>query len=70
MNSPNKGLSQSEIEAQKRREAREKKPTREWTAEERCEAFREGRETARRKAEAGVVDEWELCDECHENKRE
>jgi hypothetical protein len=70
MKSRNKALSQSEIEAQKRREAREKKPTREWTPEERREAFREGQEAARRKAESGVVDEWDLCDECHEHKRE
>jgi hypothetical protein len=70
MNSLNKVLSQSEIEAQKRREAREKKPVREWTAAERREAFLEGREAERKRAEAGVVDDWHLCDECHENKRE
>jgi hypothetical protein len=70
MNSPNKVLSQAEIEAQKRRKAREKKPTREWTVAERREAFREGREAERKRAEAGVVNEWDLCDECHENKRE
>ena len=70
MNSPNKVLSQSEIEAQKRRKAREKKPVREWAAAERREAFLEGREAERKRAEAGVVDEWDLCDECHEYKRE
>src|SRR5215472_14289525 len=60
-------LSQPELEARKRREARESKPAREWTAEERREAFRKAREAERRKAEASVLDEWDLCDECHEN---
>jgi len=60
-------LSQPELEARKRREARERKPAREWTAEERREAFRKAREAERHKAEAGVLDEWDLCDECHEN---
>jgi hypothetical protein len=32
MKSPSKALSRSEIEAQSRREAREKKPTRQWTS--------------------------------------
>ena len=70
MNKRSKPLSQSEIEAQKRREVREKKPTREWTVQERREAFLEGQDAARQRAEAGVVDEWDLCDECHEYKRE
>ena len=70
MNSPNKNLSQSEIEAQTRCEARANKPTREWTVAERQEAFREGREVERKRAEAGVVNEWDLCDECHEYTRE
>ncbi len=70
MNSRSKALSQSEIEAQKRREAREKKPVREWTAAERREAFTELRIARRHKADAGVLDEWELCEECHENRRE
>jgi hypothetical protein len=70
MNSPSKAVPQSEIEAQQRREAREKKPTREWTAAERREAFLEAREAERKRAEAGVVDQWDLCDECHEYKRE
>jgi hypothetical protein len=69
-NSHSKAIPRSEIEAQKRREAREKKPTGEWTAAERREAFLEAREAERKRAEAGVVDEWELCDECHEYKRE
>jgi hypothetical protein len=70
MNSDNKALSQSEVEARQRREAREKKPVREWTAAERREAFLELRIAGRHKAEAGVLDEWELCEECHENRRE
>ncbi|HXY53022.1 MAG TPA: hypothetical protein VEI01_26485 [Terriglobales bacterium] len=70
MNQRSEILSQSELDALKRREAREKKPLREWTAEERREAFHEGREAARRKTESGVLDEWDLCDECHEYRRE
>ena len=70
MNSNNKALSQSEVEARQRREAREKKPVREWTAAERREAFLELRIARRHKAEAGVLDEWELCETCHENRRE
>jgi len=70
MNSRSMTLPQPEIEAQKRREARGKKPTREWTAAERREAFREARNTEHQKAESGVVNGWDLCDECHENKRE
>ena len=62
MNSNNKALSQSEVEARQRREAREKKPVREWTAAERREAFLELRIARRHKAEAGVLDEWELCE--------
>ena len=69
-NSHSKVVPRSEIEAQKRREAREKKPTREWTAAERREAFLEAREAERKSAEAGVADESEMCDECHEYKRE
>jgi len=70
MNSNNKALSQSEVEARQRREAREKKPVREWTAAERREAFLELRIARRHKAKAGVLDEWELCEECHENRCE
>jgi len=70
MNQRSEILSQSELEARKRREAREKKPTREWTPAERREAFRLGREAERKRAEAGVVNEWDLCEECHEYKRE
>jgi hypothetical protein len=50
MNSHSKTLSTSEIEAQKRREEREKKPVREWTAAERREAFHEAREAERQRA--------------------
>jgi formamidopyrimidine-DNA glycosylase len=70
MNSPGKALSRSEIEAQSRREAREKKPTRQWTVAERREAFSEARNTEHKNAESVVVKESDLCDECHENTRE
>src|SRR5215813_616681 len=70
MNSHSKALLQSEIEVQSRREARAKKPTREWTAAERREAFTEAREAESKNAETGVVNEWDLCDECHDYKRE
>jgi hypothetical protein len=70
MNSKSNTVSQTEVEAQQRREAREKKPTREWTPAERREAFLEARNAEHQKAEAGVVNEWDLCDECHEYKRE
>ena len=68
MNSNNNARSQSEVEARQRREAREKKPVREWTAAERREAFLELR-IAPQLCDA-VLDEWELCDTCHENRRE
>jgi hypothetical protein len=61
---------QSDAEARKRRELRERKPTREWTTEERREAFREGQWEEHQKAEAGVVDEWELCETCGDERRE
>jgi len=70
MNSHNKMVPRSEIEAQKRREARENKLVLEWTTEERQEAFREARNAEHKKAEADVLNEWDLCDECHEYKRE
>jgi hypothetical protein len=70
MNSRSTAISQSDAETRQRREARERKPVREWTAEERREAFLELRIARRHKAEAGVLDEWELCEECHENRRE
>jgi hypothetical protein len=70
MNLSNKVLTQSDAEARKRREVRESKPVREWTAEERCEAFREARRIERERAEAGIVEEWELCETCHDYKHE
>jgi hypothetical protein len=53
-------------EAPKHREIRESKPVREWTVAERREA--PGIESER--VEAGIVEEWELCIDCHENKCE
>ena len=70
MNSRSTAISQSDAETRQRREERERKPVREWTAVERREAFLELRIARRQKAEAGVLDEWELCEECHENRRE
>jgi uncharacterized paraquat-inducible protein A len=70
MNRHDTSLSQSEADAHRRREARESKPVREWTAEERCEAFREARTIERERAEAGIVDEWRLCETCHEYEHE
>jgi hypothetical protein len=58
MNRSDKVLTQSDAEARKRREVRESKPVREWTAEERCEAFCEARRIERERAEAGIVEEW------------
>jgi hypothetical protein len=66
----NNVLTRSDAEARKRREVRESKPVREWTAEERCEAFREARRIERERAEAGIVEEWELCETCHDYKHE
>jgi|SRR5215471_1653239 len=68
MNQRSETLSQPELEARKRREARERKPVREWTEEERREAFRKAREAEHHKAEARFLDEWDLCDECQENR--
>ena len=70
MNRHDASPSQSETDARTRREARESKPVREWTAEERCEAFREARTIERERAEAGIVEEWELCETCHDYKHE
>jgi hypothetical protein len=60
MNSPTKTLPQTDIEAEKRREARAKKPTRDWTVAERREAFLEAREAERKGHEAAVADEEDL----------
>jgi hypothetical protein len=55
-----------DADARKRREIRESKPTREWTAEERREAFLEARRLEKEREEAGIVEERELCEGCHE----
>jgi len=70
MNQLNKVLTYSDAEARKRRKIRESKPVREWTAEKRSEALREARRIERERAEAGIVEEWELREACHENKCE
>ena len=70
MDRPNEILTQTDADALKRREAREIKPVREWTVAERCEAFNEVRRIERERAEAGIVDEWELWETCHDYKRE
>jgi len=70
MDRSNKVPSQSDADARKRKERRESKPTREWTTEERREAFLEGQREERQKAEAGVADEWEVCKTCGEEKRQ
>jgi hypothetical protein len=59
---------QSDADARTRREFRESKPVREWTAAERREAFLEARRIERERAEAGIVEDWELCENCHESK--
>ena len=61
---------QSDADARRRREIRKSKPIREWTTEERREAFLEGQREERQKAAAGVVDEWEACKTCGEEKRQ
>ena len=63
-------LSPVDADARKRRELRESKLVREWSSEERCEAFREARRVEVERAGAGVVEHWELCEDCHEYKCE
>jgi hypothetical protein len=70
MNRPNKLLTQSDADTRKRREVRTSKPVREWTTEERREAFREARRIERERAEAGIVEDWELCETCPDYKHE
>ncbi len=65
---PNRVLSQSETDPVQRKKVRDSKLVRDWTAEERCEAFLEAQRIERERAEAGIVEEWELCDSCHEYK--
>jgi len=62
--------SQSDADALQRKKIRDSKPVREWTTAERCEAFREGCRIERERAEADIVEEWELCESCHEYKYE
>jgi hypothetical protein len=69
MNIRSKALSQPDADARQRREARESKPVREWTVEERREAFTEARRIEREKSEAGIMDEVELCESCWDNPR-
>jgi hypothetical protein len=49
---------------------KESKQVREWTPAERREAFCEARKIEFERAEAGIVEEWELCQDCHESKCE
>jgi hypothetical protein len=64
MDRSNNVPTQSDADARRRREIRKSKPTREWTVEERREAFLEGQREERQKTQAGVVDEWEVCKTC------
>jgi hypothetical protein len=59
-------LSPFDADARKRREARDRKPVWEWKPAERCEAFLEARKVELQRAEAGIVEESELCETCHE----
>jgi len=70
MNRLNKAPTQSDADARKRREVRESKPVREWTAEERREVFLEARRIERENAEAGIGEDWKLCETCNEYKCE
>jgi hypothetical protein len=70
MDKSDNSSTQPDADARKRRGIRESKPVREWTAAERCEAFREARRIERKRAEAGIVEEWELCEDCRESKCE
>jgi hypothetical protein len=60
-----KSTTQPDAGARKRREIRESKPVREWTAAERRETFGEARRIEQERAEAGIPEEWELCEDCH-----
>ena len=61
---------QPAADSRKRREIRESKPVREWTSAERREVFLEARRIERERAEAGIVEEWELCEDCQKSKCE
>ena len=67
MDKSDNSSTQPDADARKRREIRESKPVREWTVEERRETFREARRIEQERAEAGIVEKWELCEDCHEN---
>jgi hypothetical protein len=64
MDRPNTALSESD--AGKQREIRNRKPVREWTPQQRREAFMEARKIEAQRAAAGIVEESELCETCHE----
>ncbi len=70
MDRSNKVPTQSDADGRRRREVRESKPAREWTIDERREAFIETPRLERQKSEAGVGDEWELCQTCGDERRE
>jgi hypothetical protein len=70
MDKSDNSSTQPDADARKRREIRESKPVREWTSAERREAFLEARRIERERAEAGIVEEWELCEDCHKYKCE
>jgi hypothetical protein len=57
MDRSDKSPIQPDADARKRREARNSKPVREWTAEERCEAFREAQRIETERVEAGIVED-------------
>jgi hypothetical protein len=61
---------QPDADPRKRREIRESKPVREWTAAERREVFLEARRIEQERADSGIVEDWELCEDCHENNCE
>lgn len=70
MDKSDNSSTQLDADARKRREIRNSKPVSEWTAAERREAFGEARRMERERAEAGIVEDWELCEDCHESKCE
>jgi hypothetical protein len=69
MDKSDNSSTQPDADARKRREIRGSKPVR-GTVEERREAFGEARRLERERAEAGVSEEWEPCEDCHESKCE
>jgi hypothetical protein len=61
---------QPEADALQRKKIRDSKPVREWAAAERREAFLDARRIERERAEAGIVEDWELCENCRKSKCE